>query len=143
MSGADKPPSEPPDLPIKSDMTDRRPGGSHGRSGGGVHSRSRQTTCRGVISGGECTPSTTSMYRTVVMLENKVAIGKNSSYRSKHYIFENSNINVRIKPRFHMQHYPRTNRRNPCPRIDTETSTSFCFLNILFIVACISWPIHS
>jgi hypothetical protein len=59
MSGADKPPSEQPDLPIKSATTDRRPGGTTGRSGRGVHSRSRQTTCRGVNSGGECTPSTT------------------------------------------------------------------------------------
>jgi hypothetical protein len=33
MSGADKPPSEPPDLPIKSTMTDRRPGGTMGSSG--------------------------------------------------------------------------------------------------------------
>jgi hypothetical protein len=54
MSGADKHPSEPPDLPIKSATTNRRPGGTTGRSG-----RSRQTTCCGVISGGECTPSTT------------------------------------------------------------------------------------
>jgi hypothetical protein len=59
MSGADKSPSEPPDLPVKCATTDRRPGGTTGRSGRGVHSRSRQTTCRGMISGGECTPSTT------------------------------------------------------------------------------------
>jgi hypothetical protein len=76
-----------------------------------------------------CRHPVCSMDRTVVLLENKVATGKNSSYRSKHYIFENHNINVRIKPRFHMQHYPRTNRKNPCPHIDTETFTSFCFLN--------------
>jgi hypothetical protein len=33
MSGADKPLSGPPDLPIKSTTTDRRPGGTMGSSG--------------------------------------------------------------------------------------------------------------
>jgi hypothetical protein len=51
MSGADKAPSEPPDLPIKSDTTDGRPGSTTGRFGRSVHSRSRPTTCRDVIAG--------------------------------------------------------------------------------------------
>jgi hypothetical protein len=74
MSGTDKPPSESPDLLIKSATTDRRPGGTTGRSWRGVHSRSRQTSCRGVLLGGECTPSM--WYGTVSDRRNRVLSGR-------------------------------------------------------------------
>jgi hypothetical protein len=51
--------SEPPDLPIKLATINVDPVAPRGGLGGVYTIRSRQTSCRGMISGGRCTPSTT------------------------------------------------------------------------------------
>jgi hypothetical protein len=82
------------------------------------------------------------MHGAVVLLKDKVLIGINPSHWRAHHIFQDPNINARVQPLFHMEHYPRTNSRNPPPYVNRKATESFGRFNVAFIISAVSWSIH-